>query len=67
MLLSCFRPCSRYVTVRTPRRVQVHSVVDVEYEAMCVGGNVCKKTKPAFRSVTKTVYGKSLVCADKDL
>jgi hypothetical protein len=43
----------------------VHSVVDVEYEAMCASGAVCKKTKPSFRSVTKTVYGKSLVCADK--
>ena len=60
---SFFRLCKRYVSVREPHRHSYKKVVDIQYDAICENGEICKKTRQGYKTIHRTVYRTTYKCA----
>ena len=65
-LLLFFRICQRYIAVREPHRHSYKKVVDVNYDAICENGKVCKKTRQEYQTIYRTVYRTTYKCASNE-
>ena len=60
------RICQRYIAVREPHRHSYKKVVDVNYDAICENGKICKKTRQEYQTIYRTVYRTTYKCASNE-
>ena len=58
-----YRICQRYIAVREPHRHSYKKVVDINYDAICEDGKICKKTKQGYQTIYRIVYRTAYKCA----